>query len=47
MIGFYPSMRMKRCSPDAQNEILGILGSSASADAYFIPRREYFYGAKK
>ena len=36
----------ERCTPDAQNEILEILSSSTSADAYFIPRRNIFMGKK-
>ena len=36
----------ERCTPDAQNEILEILGSSTSADAYFFPRRNIFMGKK-
>jgi glycosyltransferase involved in cell wall biosynthesis len=34
----------ERCTPDAKNEILRILGSYPSADAYFIPRRNIFMG---
>ena len=36
----------ERCTTDARNEISEILGSSTSADAYFIPRRNIFMGKK-
>ena len=36
----------ERCTPDAQNEILKIVGSTRAADAYFIPRRNIFMGKK-
>ena len=34
----------ERCTENAQNEILKVLGSFRSADAYYIPYKEYFYG---
>ena len=36
----------ERCTTDARNEISEILGSSTSADVYFIPRRNIFMGKK-
>ena len=34
----------ERCTPAAQTEIVAIVNSSASADAYFVPRRNFFMG---
>lgn len=34
----------ERCTPEVRNEILTIIYSPNSADAYYIPRRNYFMG---
>ncbi len=34
----------ERCTPSAVNEINGIINSENPADAYFVPRRNYFMG---
>ena len=34
----------ERCTPQAQAEILALINSPASADAYWVPRRNYFMG---
>lgn len=34
----------ERCTPEAGAEILALVADPASADAYFVPRRNYFMG---
>jgi glycosyltransferase involved in cell wall biosynthesis len=34
----------ERCTPEAQAEILSVIASSDAADAYYVPRRNYFLG---
>jgi glycosyltransferase involved in cell wall biosynthesis len=34
----------ERCTPDAKEEILKIINDDHSADAYLVPRRNYFMG---
>lgn len=34
----------ERCTPEAKEEILSIMNDPASADAYLVPRRNYFLG---
>ena len=34
----------ERCTPAAQTEILALLQSEPTADAYFVPRRNFFMG---
>jgi len=34
----------ERCTPEAQSEILAIIASPDAADAYYVPRRNYFLG---
>ena len=34
----------ERCTPEAQAEILSVIASPDAADAYYIPRRNYFLG---
>jgi len=34
----------ERCTPEARDEILAVLQADGSADAYFVPRRNFFMG---
>lgn len=34
----------ERCTPEARDEILAVLAADGSADAYYVPRRNFFMG---
>jgi glycosyltransferase involved in cell wall biosynthesis len=34
----------ERCTPEARDEILAVIGLQKTADAYYIPRRNFFMG---
>lgn len=34
----------ERCTPEARDEIVAVINAETSADAYYLPRRNYFMG---